>query len=342
MRKLSNDEIYLLRKQVVRMKEQGLTRSQIEELTGVLENRVSQIWSDYKEGGLSVLKPKISGRKKGSGTKLTAEQEAIVRKSIIDKAPDQYKMRFMLWTREAVCGLIKQLFGIDISLRCITNYLRKWGMTCQRPTKRAYFCDNVKLDRFIREEYPSIAKRAKEEHAEIYWGDETGLDNREHYARGFAPKGQPPVIAVESKKERVNMMSALTNKGKLRFMFFERNVAQQEFIEFMRRMIHDVPQKVFFIVDNLKVHHGKKVQEWLEKHKERIEVFYLPPYAPEINPDEYFNNGLKHNVHKGVEPRTKKDIKHKAEGYMRKLQHKSALVEAFFHHPKVAYAKIEC
>ena len=199
-------------------------------------------------------------------------------------------MRFMLWTRQAVSGLIKQQYGLDVSLRCVTNYLKRWGFTCQRPTKKSYFKDNVKVDRFMKEQYPAIAKQAKKESAEIYWGDETGIDNQEHYHRGFALKGMTPSINVDVKRARVNMMSAVTNKGSIRFMMFDKNMNQNRLIEFMRRLINDVSLKVYLILDNLRTHHGKKVQEWLSKHKERIEVFYLPPYSPELNPDEYFDS----------------------------------------------------
>ena len=97
------------------------------------------------------------------------------------------KLSFMLWTRQAISELINELYGIKLQLRCITNYLKRWGLTCQRPTKKSYVQDNVKVTRFMELEYPAIAKCAKTENAEIYWGDETGIDNQEHYQRGFFP-----------------------------------------------------------------------------------------------------------------------------------------------------------
>jgi len=310
LRKLNNNELYLTRKQIVRLRKLCYRRDAIEEMTGVNQSAISRIWSAYKRGGMEALKPRINGRKEGEKRLLSPSQEKEVKQIIIDKTPDQYKMRFMLWTRQAISGLVKQLYGIELSLRCVTNYMKRWGFTCQRPTKQAYFKDNVKANRFMKEEYPVISKRAKEEKAEIYWGDETGIDNQEHYQRGFAPEGQPPIIRVESQRKRVNMMSAITNQGTIRFMMFGANMNQQRLIEFMRRLIANVSHKIFLILDNLRVHHGKKVQAWLEKHKDHIEVFYLPPYSPEINPDEYFNHALKLDVHSGVSPRTEKDIRH--------------------------------
>jgi transposase len=337
LRTLRDEELCMVRKQVVRLKAQGFSGKRIEEMTGVLENQVSRIWKTYQSGGMSALKPKARGRKHGEHTLLSQAQESEICRLIIDRTPEQYKMRFMLWTREAVSNLCWQLYRIKVSLRSVTNYLKRWGFTCQRPTKKAYFADNVKVVRFMKEEYPAIASRAKAEGAEIYWGDETGIDNQEHYQRGFAPKGQPPVLLVQSKRERLNMLSAITNKGKVRFMMFDETMNQKRLIEFMRRMISDVPQKVFFILDNLRVHHGKLVKAWLEKHKDRIEVFYLPPYSPQLNPDEYLNHALKLDVHLGVAPRTKRDIRHKAESFVRKLQWDAEKVMAFFRHPDVGY-----
>jgi transposase len=317
--------------------EQGYTNPVIVELTGINYSTVSRIRSAYKKGGTKSLKQKKRGRKRDSNMLLSKVQEAEIRKTIIDKTPDQIKLAYCLWTRQAISEYIKYKYGLTVSLRSITNYLKRWGLSCQRPTKRDYSQDNVRVRDFMEKEYPSIAKRAKAEKAEIYWGDETGVSNQENYQRGFAPKGQPPVIKYETKRERLNMLSAITNQGSVRFMIFESTMTQQKLIEFMRRLIHAVKHKVFLIVDNLKVHHGKIVKEWLEKHKDRIELFFLPPYAPEYNPDEYLNNALKHNIHSGINPRTKKDIKSKMQSFMRKLQHKPDKVKAFFRHPKLEH-----
>lgn len=337
MRRLNDDELYMKRKEVVRLRQTKHTCKETADIAEISECQVSRIWTVYQKGGMAALKPLRRGRKEGEQRILSQEQEREIKQIIIDKTPDQYKMRFMLWTREAISNLCWQLYRVKISLRCVTNYLKRWGFTCQRPTKKAYFVDNVKVDRFMKEQYPAIAERAKKEGAEIYWGDETGIDNREHYQRGFAPQGHPPVLKVVSKKERVNMLSAITNKGKVRFMMFEGSMNQKKLIEFMRRMIADVRAKVFLFLDNLRSHHGKLVSAWLEKHKDRIEVFFLPPYSPELNPDEYFNHALKLDVHLGVAPRTKKDIIHKAHSFVRRLQHDVAKVKAFFHHPKLAF-----
>lgn len=338
--KLNKDELYTVRKQVVRLKKKGLSGREIESLTGVRPNRASEIWTRYQKFGEKSLRRGKPGRRQGDNTLLTAGQEKEIRNIIIDKTPDQMKLSYALWTRQAVSDLATRKYKINLSLRSVTNYLKRWGFTCQRPTKKAYSQDDVKADRFMKEEYPAIARRAAEENAEIYWGDETGVSNQEYYQRGFAPKGITPIMKIESKHERISMLSAITGRGTTRFMIYDGAMNQTLLLNFMKRLIKDVKRKVFLILDNLRVHHGKKVREWLEENKDKIEVFFLPPYSPELNPDEYLNNVLKNDVHSGIRPRTKKDLKHRTESFMRRLQHNTEKVCKLFHHPKLDYIRV--
>ena len=139
------------------------------------------------------------------------------------------------------------------------------------------------------------------------------------------------------KRHRVNMLSAVNSQGKARFMIYQDTMNQQRLIRFMERLIRDSKQKVFLILDNLKVHHGKLAASWLEKHKDKIEVLFLPPYAPEYNPDEYLNHALKISVHSVQQPYTREDLCHKIQSFMRKLQHCPALVSRLFLHPFLSY-----
>jgi transposase len=337
LRKLNASELKQVRSQVVRLKEMGKTGKEIEEITGVRLNRISEIWTAYQREGQGALKPKRRGRKVKDGRLLTSKEEREIRQIIISKAPNQLKMAGFLWTLAKISAYIWKTYRKKVSVRSVSNYMKRWGLTCQRPTKRAYGQDVVRIERFKKEEYPAIAARAKAENADIYWGDETGVSNRENFERGFAEKGHPPVLPTETKHERVNMISAITNKGHARFMVYEEKMNQQLLLDFLRRLAADSERKVFLILDNLRVHHGKIVAEWLEKHKDKIEVFFLPPYAPQSNPDEYLNHALKLDVHSGDLPRSKKDIVHKIHSFMRRLQHHANRVSAFFHHYAVSY-----
>lgn len=337
MRSMSEEAKSVHKRQIIRLKSQGKTEPEISRITGLSRSAINRVWQGYCKAGSKITKDHKRGRKVGSGRKLSPEQEKEVRRILIEKSPDQLRMSYFLWTRAAVVEYIYRKYNIKITQRSLSDYLKSWGMSCQRPTKRAYTQDSVRVNRFMKEEYLVIAKKAKDEGAQIFWGDEVGVSNQENYQRGFSLKGHPPVLKVSAKKERVNMISAIANNGSARFMIYDDTMNQQRLIDFMRRLVKQIPHKVFLILDNLRVHHGKKVQKWLNEHKDKIEVFYLPPYAPELNPDEYLNHSLKRDVSSGLPPRTKDDIRHKIQSFMRRLQHQSYRVSAFFDHPMLAY-----
>ena len=296
-----------IKRQVIHLHTKKQKFAVIADTLRISYDAVSRIVRSFKKNGC-LAKEKTRGRKKGEKRTLTLKQENEIQRIIIDKYPDQMKLGFALWTRAAVKQLIQQKYGIDMPMRSISNYLNRWGLTGQRPAKRAVSQDDVKRKTFMEKEYPAIAERAKKENAVIYWGDETGINNQEYYMRGFSPRSVAPVLKVQPRQEKINMISAISNIGLCRFMCYEDSMTQQGFIEFMKRLVNDAKKKVFLIVDNLKVHHGKIVQSWLEAQKDVIEVFYIPTYSPDLNPDEYLNHMLKQNVHAGMLPETKKDI----------------------------------
>ena len=178
----------------------------------------------------------------------------------------------------------------------------------------------------------------REEKAEIFWGDETGLKNNCQHERGYAPKGKTPTVALNAKHESINMLSAVTNQGKVRFSLFEGTMNADILISFMMRLVNQSTKKVFLILDNLKVHHAKPVKEWLEDHKAMIEVFYLPAYSPELNPDEYLNCDLKKGVHSGKPARNKQQLKDKTRKHMNMLQRKPHRVKKYFMNKHIRYA----
>jgi len=262
-----------------------------------------------------------------------------VQKLIIDKTPDQLKFPFALWTREAVRQLIRRQYGIDMPIRTVGEYLKRWGFTSQKPIKRAKEQNSAAIEQWLKSEYPKIALAAKKEKAEIYWGDETGVQNEPNRIRGYGPKGMTPVLKLTAKRAHISMVSAITNEGKVRFMVYREAMTQGKLITFMSRLIRDTGRKVYLILDNLKVHRGKKVAEWLTAHQEQIMVFYLPSYSPELNPDEYLNGDLKSRVHTGTYAGTESDLKHKTQSFMRMLVKRPHRVRSYFHHPMVAYAR---
>ena len=296
-RKLSTDAQQQLRYQVIRLRKQGRTHNEISAITGVSRSTCSTWWTLYKNGGIKALKIKLRGRQLGSCRTLSPDQEKILQKNMRDKCPDQLKLPFALWTRLAVQQLIKQLWAINMPIRTVGDYLKRWGFTPQKPLRKAYKQNPDAVKAWLNRAYPGIQKRAKKENGEIHWGDETGLCNDSYHGRSYAPRGETPAIRLHPRCERVNLISSVTNQGKVRFMVYKKKMNSQTLIKFMRRLIKDSDKKIFLILDNLKVHHSYMVRDWVTEHEDEIEIFFLPSYSPELNPDEYLNCDLKAGVH---------------------------------------------
>jgi len=296
-----------------------MTRAEIGEIVGVHADTVGR-WLKLPFQQLEVNR---GGRKKDEGRHLTKAQESRLRKLITDKAPDQLKLNYALWTRKAVMELIEQETGIRMPIRTVGEYLKRWGFTPQKPVKRACEQNPKAVQRWLDDEYPAIKARAKKEKAEIYWGDETGIRSDGQHERGYAPKGKTPVIRLNAKRCSTNMISAVTNQGKVRFKVFEGSMNADVLIEFCKHLIKSAKRKVYLILDNLRVHHAKVFKAWLSEHENEIEVFCLPSYSPELNLDEYLNCDLQAGVHSGKPARDKKQLKKKVTSHMRMLQKKT-------------------
>ena len=335
---LSQAEQYQLRKSIIRMLKRGIAPNEVAAVLGVSRSHVYATKKTYDEKGIEGIKPGKRGRREGAKRRLTPEQEREIRDIIVDRFPEQLRLPGCMWTRENIRDLIKQKYKIDMPLSTLGYYLERWGFSVQRPKKRAYKQDEKKVAEWVEQEFPCIRQRAKAENAEIYWGDETGVQNTANYLRGYAPIGCTPTALVDSKRIRINMLSAISNTGKLRFVLYKENMNADKLIDFMRRLVKDTPRKVFLILDNLRVHHSKKVARWLKKHEAEIEVFFLPPYAPEYNPDELLNSDLKRGLSKRSMPRTAKELEHNVRSHLKSVQLNPKKIKAFFHAPKTRYA----
>jgi transposase len=282
---LSPEEQYQFRKSIIRLWENGKSNEEIAEILDVSLRHVQHTKKSYGDGGITGIKPKKRRRRKGEKRTLTPEQEQEIQRIIVDKNPDQLRLPGCMWTRSNIRDLLRQKYKIDMKLSTLGYYLRRWGFSVQRPTKRVNKQAEKQLDAWLNEEFTGISERAKTENAEIFFGDETGVQNTANYAKGYAPVGKTPIVRVEAKKTKINMLSAISKRGKLRFVLYRDNMNADKLIDFMRRLVKGTNKKVFLVLDNLRVHHSKKVTAWLAKRKAEIELFYLPPYAPEYNPE---------------------------------------------------------
>jgi transposase len=338
MRKLSRDARHERRVQVIRLRKAGHTYEAIAAQTGLSRTGVFDICRRHAIGGAKALRDAVGGRRTGEGRRLSAQQEAEVRKLICDKTPDQLKMPYALWSRGAVAELIGHRFGIRLPVRTMGLYLKRWGFTPQKPIRRAYEQSPAAVKKWLDEDYPAIAARAKAEGAQIHWGDETGLRSDDVRGRGFAPKGETPVIRVRAKREGLSVISSVTNKGQMRWKIFEGAMNADILIDFLRRLIKGASKKVFLILDNLRVHHSKPVKAWLAEHRDDIEVFYLPSYSPELNPDEMANADIKQAVTTQAPARTKLQLVKATSRHLRSVQKQPERIRRYFEHDPVRYA----
>lgn len=338
LRKAKKSEKEAMRFLAITMYTKNITQKEISLILGVRANTVSDWVKLYKQFGNKGLKEVKRGRKKGYGKLLSSTQELEVQKMIIDKMPDQLKLPYALWTRKAIRDLIKRTYNINIAIRTMGDYLKSWGFTPQKPKKKAYEQNSKSVNKWLEEEYPKIKRQAQKENAEIHWTDETGIKNTSQYGRSYAPKGKTPVKETLAKRLSLNMISTVTNQGKVRFMTYKGTMNAQRFIIFLKRLIKGANKKLFIILDNLKVHHSKIVKKWEEENKNKIALFYLPSYSPELNPDEYLNNDLKSGIGLKQTPKNEKQMKNNVKSHMMYLQKNPKKVARFFNHKSIKYA----
>jgi len=338
-RKLSSDAQYELRCCGIRMLKSAKKQSEVVTVLEVSRAALGRWWRVYQAEGMKGLQLKKRGRSHGDKRRLTHDQEKGIKRMLVDKTPDQLKLPFALWTRKAVQEAIMQHYGVKLPIRTVGEYLSRWGFTPQKPVKRAYEQQPEKIKRWLDEEYPGIARRAGKEKAEILWGDETGLSSEDNRGRGYAPRGQTPVVYSPGQRFSTSMISAINNEGLMRFMVYEGAMQIDTFLKFLKRLIKDHDRKIFLIVDNLRVHHAINVRTWLEEHEEDIELFFLPPYSPERNPDEYLNHDVKTHVRQQPAPRSGSELQNGLRSYMRRLQHETTKIARFFDPVWVRYAK---
>ena len=339
-RKLADTELYDRRKQAVLLYKKGETRCEIGRLLGVHRNTVGEWIAAWKMQGASVLKPRRRGVGKGSGRSLNPEQERYIRRRIIDKAPDQLKLPFALWTREAVAEFIFSQYGFRMPVRTVGDYLKRWGMSPQKPVKRAYQRSEPAVAKWLNQEYPAIKAKAKADGAEIQWTDETGLQSGENRGRSFAPIGETPVRRHKGTAEKANMISSVTNQGKLRFMFYEGRFNQHVLMRYLKRLIKDAAGRpLVIILDNHPSHHGKVLKAWAGENSEKITLHYLPSYSPDLNPDEFLNCDLKYQIAKRPDRREKGSLKKTATSVMRSLQKMPARIASYFEADTILYAR---
>jgi len=326
-----------LRRKAVEAVLGGMTLVETARVFGVTRQAVGSWMERYEVSGARALKARPRGRPRGVG-RLLPWQAAQTARAVVDRCPNQLKLPFWLWTREAVGELIERRYGVKLSVWTVGRMLRRWGFTPQKPVRRAFEQNPEEVRRWLREVYPGIRAEAKRQKAEIYWGDEMGLRSDHLSGTTYGRKGQTPVIPGTGKRFGCNMVSAITNRGSLMFMVFRQRFTNEVFRDFLRRFVRQTKRKTFLILDQHPVHVCAPVRHWLDAHASQLSVFYLPGYSPELNPDECLNQDVKANAVGRRRSHNQVELIGDVRAYLRSTQRRPDIVRNYFQEEHVRYA----
>ena len=220
----------------------------------------------------------------------------------------------------------------------MAKLLKRWGFTAQKPAFRAYEQSPWQVRRWLKEQYPAIRRKAQRQHGLIFWLDETGMRSGHQAGATYAKKGKTPVLKKTGKRFSLHMISAITNGGRMVFMVVDGRFNGAVFVRFLQQLVKSTRQKLFLIADNHPVHLQKTIMQWTEHQKGKIELFFLPTYSPELNPDEYFNQDVKTNVVGKSRPGSKKELKKAVEAFSNAKKTNPHKIKRYFHAKPVKYA----
>jgi hypothetical protein len=272
---------------------------------------------------------------------LAPHQAATTVRYILSGCPDQLSLPFALWTREAVQELLARKFDLQVSVWTVGRYLRAWGLTPQKPVRRAYEQNPVAVRKWLEEEYPAIRELARQCKAHIHWLDEMGLRSDHQAGRSWGRRGETPVVMGTGQRFRCNMISSITNRGRLAFLIFRQRFTARVFLNFLGRLVRlmrKTRRKVFLIADGHPAHKSRLVNRWLTEHAAQIRIFHLPSYSPELNPDELLNQDVKTNALGRVRPVNVHEMMANVRSYLRITQARPKLVKNYFRERHVQYA----
>ncbi|MGH3903850.1 MAG: IS630 family transposase [Pseudonocardiaceae bacterium] len=329
-RRATNEE----RLAAIQMYENGLTADRIADILEVGRSSVFEWISKYREGGLAAISTKFAS---GRPTVLDDDEMVRLYTMINGKDPRIHGFGLALWTRALIRDLIKKAFGKEISLVTVGRVLAKLGMSAQRPLYRAWKQDPERVDRWKREQYPAIKARAAEVGATILFADEASVRTDYHAGTTWAPVGQTPVVTGSAVRQAVKMVSAIGQRGELSFQVHEGSMNAERFVEFLTGLLHDFTTPVFLVVDGSSVHKATIVTDYVASTDGRLELFFLPPYSPELNPDEWVNKNVKHDRVARAVPMTRDELKSIVIEALERLKKCPGIVRGFFGDPKLGY-----
>jgi transposase len=343
-RSLSQDAQEALRRRGVKLVvQEGWTYVQAAQALGVSDRTVGLWVRRFRRDGSGALGKRRRGRRAGEQQALSAAEQQQIAGLIVGKCPEQLQIPGLLWTRAAVQALIERRTGARLEITTVGRYLKAWGFTLKKPSRRALEQDPVVVKAWLEVVYPELQRKAKTEGALILWGDESGIRMHDLIPQaGYAPRGQRAVARIAGRRAGANMISAIANGGQMSFRVFDGRFTADVFIDFLHRLLKThADRKIYLIVDNHSTHHAKKVKTWLARdgRADKLELVFLPAYSPELNPDENLNQDLKRHLRAAADrPTDRASLMSAIRGFLRSVQRRPARVASYFHGEYVTYA----
>lgn len=333
-RKLTAAQLTELRNRAVAAVQRGESPENVAKVLGIHRGTLYGWLARYRGGGWGQLEARKRG---GRPPKLDAKAMQWVYETVTQGQPDQYQLPFALWTVRLVRDLIAKHLGVQLSASSVHRLLGQLGLSAQRPLWRAWQQDAERVRQWKETVYPALAARARAAGGEIWFADEAGVRSDDHGGSTWAPRGQTPVVNTTGARFGVNLISAVSRRGELRFMAIDGRMNAERFITFLKRMLKDSKRKIFLIVDGHPCHKAKKVKDFVNVRPDEIELHILPPYSPELNPDEHVWNELKQGA-VGRSAITGPDqLKRLVVSHMRRIQKLPEKIKSYFRAPETAY-----
>ena len=334
-RQLDHQTLEDMRIRAVKSVQNGKSPEDVAVMFDVHRTAVYKWLALYRDGGWSALKSKPTP---GAKPKIDGKKMEWVFDTVTQKNPQQLKFEFALWTREMIQKLIKDKFEIKLSLKAVGRLLGQLGLTCQKPLYKAIQKDESLVKKWLKKIYPEIKMRASKEKADIYFGDAAHIRSDHHAGKTWGVKGETPIVMTSGARFSFSLISAVSSRGLMRFMVTEGGVNSAVFIQFLKRLVAGAKRKIFLIVDNGPSHISKKTKAFVASISEKLELFYLPPYSPDLNPDELVWNHLKNNTVGRSTVTDKANFKKQVTRSMKSLQKNKDKVRSFFQKPNLKYA----
>ncbi|WP_029767251.1 IS630 family transposase [Haloglycomyces albus] len=294
-------------------------------------------WQDrYGQGGWEALRSRRPGRRPGEGTRMTASEEKALLDRLLTHTPDDVGMVGRLWTARTVAVLARELFGAIYTDRGMRTLLTRWGFSLQRPDKRAVEADCESQRVWVEQSWPLLRQRAKDEGALIFFADQVGVRSDQLYGRTWGHRGHTPVPTQTGNRFGINAMSAISMQGTMMFTAWQGSATTDVFLTFLNRLITTVKPKIHLVLDGHSVHRSKAVRDWVAARSEAIELHFLPPYSPQLNPDEMVNADLKRDLADQSITDVRR-MKAPVRSFFWSVQKQSDRIKSYFHGKHVRY-----